>query len=249
FVQEIQEGDYAVVPHGPQFYVAEVTGPALYDASKRENDASHRRPVRWLNGKKPIPRALASARLQARMKARHTIAYAGDLVEDIERVLKDAEEGKSPSLSQDIRQGLKEVVRRELLSGRMNPERFEGVVLRLMEGLGATEAWIVPRASDKGADVLAQFTLAGAFDFTVGVQAKYYNRPAPMGREAVDQLARALREGVAQLGLVVTVGEVASEAYEAAREYLEKEGLKIGIMDGEELVDLLVEKGLWEGLD
>ncbi|MEN2983326.1 MAG: hypothetical protein ABDH20_12830, partial [Thermus sp.] len=75
FVQEIQEGDYVVVPHGPQFYVAEVTGPALYDASKRENDASHRRPVRWLNDKKPIPRALASARLQARMKARHTIAY------------------------------------------------------------------------------------------------------------------------------------------------------------------------------
>ncbi len=41
------------------FFVAEITGAATYDVSKVDDDSAYRRPVRWLNDKKPIPRQLA----------------------------------------------------------------------------------------------------------------------------------------------------------------------------------------------
>ena len=64
FLKEMKPGDYAVVPLGGQFYVAEVVGGPYYDESHPV--AAYRRPVRWLNDKKPIPRELASADLQSR---------------------------------------------------------------------------------------------------------------------------------------------------------------------------------------
>ena len=59
FVREMKEGNWVVVPHGSNFYVAKVTGPATHDESKVEDDTSYRRCVEWLNNKKPIPRKYA----------------------------------------------------------------------------------------------------------------------------------------------------------------------------------------------
>jgi restriction endonuclease Mrr len=65
----------------------------------------------------------------------------------------------------------------------------------------------------------------------------------------VDQLAKALRAGVADMGLVITTGDVSEEAYQAAEEYLSQENLQISILDGRELAELIVDKGLWSAFD
>jgi predicted Mrr-cat superfamily restriction endonuclease len=247
FLKGMKPGDYVVVPSGGQFYVAEVVGDPYYDESQPV--AAHRRPVRWLNDKKPIPRELASAALQGRMKARGTLMDTSDLVEHIEKVLEDAERGETPNLARELRARMVEAVRQELTQGRMNPDRFEELVKRMAQAMGAAEVQWVPRRSDQGADVVADFQLMGGLLVTVGIQAKFYQPGKPMGRHAVDQLAQALRAGVAEMGLVITTGDVSEEAYQAAEEYLSRENLQIGILGGKELAELIVDKGLWSAFD
>jgi len=99
FLKEMKPGDYVVVPSGGQFYVAEVVGGPYYDESHPV--AAHRRPVRWLNDKKPIPRELASDALKKRLNHPGTVLrtkkqVAPILVEDIEKVLEDARRGETP---------------------------------------------------------------------------------------------------------------------------------------------------------
>jgi predicted Mrr-cat superfamily restriction endonuclease len=243
FLKEMKPGDYVVVPSGGQFYVAEVVGDPYYDESHPV--AAHRRPVRWLNDKKPISRELASRALQSRMKARGTLLDTSDLVADIEKVLEDAKRGETPNLAEELRARMVEAVRQELTQGRMNPDRFETLVERMAKAMGAVEVKWVPRRSDQGADVIADFQLMGGLLVTVGIQAKFYQPGKPMGKDAVDQLAQALRAGVADMGLVITTGDVSEEAYQAAGEYLSRENLRIGILDGRELAELIVDKGLW----
>ena len=115
--------------------------------------------------------------------------------------------------------------------------------------MGAAEVKWVPRRSDQGADVVADFQLMGGLLVTVGIQAKFYQPGKPMGRHAVDQLAQALRAGVAEMGLVITTGDVSEEAYQAAEEYLSRENLRIVILDGRELAEFIVDKGLWSTFD
>jgi restriction endonuclease Mrr len=89
----------------------------------------------------------------------------------------------------------------------------------------------------------------GGLLVTVGIQAEFYQPGKPMGKDAVDQLAQALRAGVAEMGLVITTGDVNEEAYQAAEEYLSQENLRIGILGGRELAELIVDKGLWSAFD
>ena len=83
-------GDIVVVPDGPMFYVAEVSGPPTYDELQIENDSAYRREVTWLNEKKAIPRALAKSALVSRMKTQGTSAYASDLLSQIMECIKIA---------------------------------------------------------------------------------------------------------------------------------------------------------------
>jgi predicted Mrr-cat superfamily restriction endonuclease len=99
FLKEMKPGDYVVVPSGDQFHVAEVVGNPYYDESHPV--AAHRRRVCWLNGGKPIPRELASAALQSRMRTPGTLLRTSKLVADIvvadiEKVLEDAKRGETP---------------------------------------------------------------------------------------------------------------------------------------------------------
>jgi predicted Mrr-cat superfamily restriction endonuclease len=252
FLKEMKPGDYVVVPSGGQFYVAEVVGDPYYDESHPV--AAHRRPVRWLNDKKPIPRELASDALKNRLNLPGTLLHtsklvADILVADIEKVLEDAKRGETPNLARELRARMVEAVRQELTQGRMNPDRFEELVERMARVMGAVEAKWVPRRSDQGADVIADFQLMGGLLVTVGIQAKFYQPGKPMGKDAVDQLAEALRAGVADMGLVITTGDVSEEAYQAAEEYLSRENLRIGILGGRELAELIVDKGLWSAFD
>jgi predicted Mrr-cat superfamily restriction endonuclease len=67
FLKDMKPGSWVVVPHGNEFFVAEVVGPARYEASKIGDDSAYRRTVRWLNAGGGVPRALARAALQSRM--------------------------------------------------------------------------------------------------------------------------------------------------------------------------------------
>ena len=135
FLNEMNVGDWVVVPYwGGVFYLAEVIGAAFYDGSKsaRDADSCYRRPVKWLNGKQPIPRKFARSKLISRMKTQQTSAEAGDLVDDIFEALrlavKKSTRAQSPSadlFSDQLRVEMIETVLHQIKWSKRSENRAE----------------------------------------------------------------------------------------------------------------------------
>jgi restriction endonuclease Mrr len=240
----MKPGDLVVVPHGPDFFVTEVSGPATYDRTKIDDDTAYRRPARWLNGGNPIPRQIARSALLSRMKTQGTSAVATDLLDEIKECLSLAERGQAPTFQTDLQARLIRELLAELRSGRMDSFGFERLIQRVLRDLGAEEVRIVPRREDKGADLLATFRVAGTFQQVVAVQAKHWQPEPPVSREVVEQLIRGIEAESANLGMVVTSGSISEEAVQAAEQYFEETGVRIELLDGEQFAKLMVEHGI-----
>lgn len=244
FIREMKPDDLIVVPNGGNFLVAEVAGPATYNPAKVDDDSAYRRAVRWLNGGKPISRQLARSALVSRMKTQGTCAGATDLLDEIKQCLHLAAGGQTPTFHTDLQARLIREVLAEMRSGRIESFGFERLIQTVLRGLGADEVRIVPRNQDKGADILATFRVAGAFQQVVAVQAKHWQPEPPVSRCVVEQLIRGIEAESANLGMVVTSGSISDEAVTAAEEYFEEKGIRIGLLDGEQFAKLIVEHGI-----
>jgi predicted Mrr-cat superfamily restriction endonuclease len=244
FIRDMKPGDLVVVPYAAEFFVAEIVGPATYDSSKIEVGSAYRRSVRWLNGKKPISRQLARAALLSRMKIQGTSANATDLLDEIKECLTLAAHGEAPTFQSDLQSRLVREVLAELHGGRIESFGFERLIQTVLQGLGAEEVCIVPRSEDKGADLVATFRVAGAFQQSIAVQAKHWQPEPPVGRDVVEQLIRGIEAESANLGMVVTSGSISDEAFQAAEQYFEDKGVRIELVDGEQFAKLIVEHGI-----
>lgn len=247
FLREMNLGDWVVVPHrNSTFYVAEITGNPVCDTSPKAlaNDAAYRRSVRWLNGKKPIKRGLARARLISRLKIQGTSASATDIIPEIAAVLQLAAQGSGSEqlFAEALRLEMVKSVRRQIEEGHMSERKFEELVCQVLLGVGASSAKIIPRRKDKGVDIVAQFAVGLIDQIGVGVQARYYRGRCNSG-EFVDLIRGMEEEGVAR-GWFVTSGDFAEDAEEALRQQLEGKNLEIQLVDGETFAGLIVDAGL-----
>lgn len=198
FIRDMKVGDLLVTPHGAGFYVGRIAGPAFHLPERAEEDTAYRRKVEWLNGKAPILRETARAALQSRAKVQGTSADATDLLSEIMECLGDAERKEHRTFDEDLKTRLAREALDEMRSGRLDSFRFEHLVRSVLLGLGATEARIVPRLQDKGADILASFLVAGAFRLLVAVQVKHFSAGAARrsgGRAPVDSGHRGRGRG------------------------------------------------------
>lgn len=244
FIREMNEGDLVVVPYFSDFYVAKIDGPTIYDKNKIDEDTAYRRPVKWLNDKRPIPRSIAKSALISRMKTQGTCTYAIDLINDINECIKIAISGKKPTFEGDLQDRLIKETLEEIRCGRMDSFGFEKLIQTILYGLGAEDSRIVPRSQDKGADIVASFSVAGAFNQVVAVQAKHWQADPPVGKDVIEQLIKGIEAESANLGMVITSGTVSDEAYTAANEFFEEKGIKIELVDGEQFAKLIVENGI-----
>src|SRR5580704_10855981 len=183
FLRDMNVGDLVVVPHGSEFYVSEVKGGPTHDPARSDEDTSYRRNVIWLNEKKPIPRALARSALISRMKTQSTCADATDLLAEIKDCLAISTSGRMPTFQGDLQSRLIRETLDEMRIGRIEDYGFERLIRDVLIGLGAEDARIVPRNLDKGADIIASFRVAGAFQQIVAVQAKHWQPEPPVGKE------------------------------------------------------------------
>lgn len=244
FLRDMKPGDLLVVPHGRVFYVGKIAGPPRYDSEKVQEDTAYRRPTEWLNNKEPIARRLARAALQSRMKIQGTSADASDLVAEIIECVTIAQGGQTPTFGSDLRHRLAQETLDEIRSGRLDSYGFERLLEQLFLSLGAEEAHIVPRQEDKGADILATFVVGGTIRLLIAVQAKHFQPDPPVGPAVVAQLIRGIEAESADVGIVATSGSFSSEAVEAADAYYEEKGVRIELVDGDQLATMIVEKGL-----
>jgi predicted Mrr-cat superfamily restriction endonuclease len=244
FVREMQIGDLVVVPSGPKFYVAEIIGDAVYLPERLNDDTSYRRAVRWLNGKKPIPRSYAKAALISRMKVYGTSATATDLLEEINDALTRAASGSKPSFKVELQSALVAETVTHLRSGHIDNFGFEELIKELLIEMGAKNAEVVARRLDKGADVLATFRVAETFQYTLAVQAKHWNGSNPVTRKVVEQLIDGIEASNANLGMVITSGTIDESAVQAAMTYTEATGVLVELIDGEQFAKMLIEQGI-----
>jgi predicted Mrr-cat superfamily restriction endonuclease len=244
FVRGMKTGDLVVVPYWADFYLAEIVGPATYDPALSGDDSSYRRNVRWLNNKQPIPRRIAPSALISRMKIQGTSADALDLLEAIKTCLAVASTGEVPTFHNDLQARLIREVLAELREGRMESYGFERLIATVLQSLGSKDVRIVPRGKDKGADLLATFLVAGAFQQVVAVQAKHWQPEPPVGPDVVQQLINGIEAESANLGMVITSGTISEEASQLAEQYFVDKGIRIELIDGFQFAKLIVENGI-----
>jgi predicted Mrr-cat superfamily restriction endonuclease len=237
FIREMKKGDFAVVPDTGQFYVAMVTGEARYEETHRNDDTAHRRRVEWLNGGQPLPRELASAGLQSRMKVFQTTAWAAEFTEEIKKLL--AGDKIARPVGDDIAQSIREVLLQQLRHGRMNDRSFERYVAAVMKQIGCSDVRLIARPHDKGADIRA---FHDALSVPIAVQVKWHNDPQVLtGRDCIDELENGMETG--DVGWAVTLGKFGPDA-EKRTEELRNENLLIRLIDGDELARLAIEHGV-----
>lgn len=245
FIREMVPGTWVVVPRPGRFLVAQVTGDVVYDESRIADDSAYSRPVQWLNNGQSIPRRIARAALQSRMKAQGTTASATDLIADIADCLALAGQPSSaqPTFGSDLRSRLISQTLEELQSGRIDSYGFERVVAAWLRATGGKAVRIVDRRSDEGADVVATFRVAGALQLRIAVQAKHYGRGPAIGKHVIDQLLSGMDAEDADIGIVASSGSFSDEAVDYARA-LESQGRHVELVDGEDLAALIVDCGL-----
>jgi predicted Mrr-cat superfamily restriction endonuclease len=239
FIRDMKSGDYVVVPHDTDFYVAQIVGHAYHDPEKIGEDTAFRRKVKWLNGKKPIPRNKAPSALYSRMKIQGVSAYAYDLVEEIRSIIEDMEDGVEITFAEQLTDRLAQTALEQMRRGLMNERKFEKLVALVLQRLGATTT-ITPRSQDKGDDIVASFKHIGV---TVVAQVKYHTNPDwKTDIEAVRQVLTGMEKHDADLGWVVTCGRFSDEAKQEGE--LGSSPRRIRLIEGDELAKMVVAFGI-----
>lgn len=121
---------------------------------------------------------------------------------------------------------------------KMDPYKFEHLVRILLEEMGYTDIEVTPPSNDKGVDVVASIEL-GISSIREVVQVKRHT--GSINRTVIDQLRGSLHRFKAFRGTIITTGSFSAGAKNAA---LEQGVAPITLIDGEKLLDLLIEYGI-----
>ena len=240
FINEMNEGDYVIVPHHSSFYVCQVLGSAEYVEEAIAYDAAHQRSVKWLNNKQPIPRVRAAAKLQLRMKARQTCIRAFDLVDEIERTLKE-----DSTFNEELQDKLVTITQKEIVMGKMNDWDFEKLIKTILTNLTKGEVDIIPRQLDKGVDIIAKISIADIGEYTLAVQVKHHDPTVGFtDTKAIDQLIEGMLFEGADIGWLVSSGKFSDSMYDYKNAKEDEEGLKIDLIDGKDLAEIIIRNGI-----
>jgi restriction system protein len=130
---------------------------------------------------------------------------------------------------QEVRESI-----RDLLS-EMDPHAFEGLIKQLLQDIGYENVEVTSPSNDKGVDVVADIEL-GITSVREVVQVKRH--AANVQRPVLDALRGVLHRFRAVRGTIITTGGFSKGTQEAAFEH---GAAPITLIDGEKLVDLLIE--------
>lgn len=127
-------------------------------------------------------------------------------------------------------------LQRVLLS--MNPYGFERLVQRLLRESGFSNVEVTRRSGDGGIDGYGRFKINGIFSFKVAFQCKRYSHSVPASdiRDFRGSLTTDIEKAI-----FITTSAYSTPAMEEAA----KQGkIQIDLMDGEDLMDKLLECGI-----
>lgn len=141
----------------------------------------------------------------------------------------DAEESAEVALRNGVRSAVP----------ALSPAGFESLCKRLLTELGLAQLQTVGQAGDRGIDIEGHLRVSPVVSFRVGVQCKRYLDGNKVVPHHIRELQGAL--GPFDRGIFVTTSVFTKQAEEQAS----SPGYKpIDLIDGERLIDLLIEKNV-----
>lgn len=121
---------------------------------------------------------------------------------------------------------------------KMNPYQFEHLIKRMLEAMDYENVVVTSPAKDKGVDVVGEIEL-GITRVREVIQVK--RQQSNVGQPIVSQLRGSLPLFGADMGSIITTGGFTKQAKEIA---IVPSGTPITLIDGEKLLDLLIENNI-----
>ena len=232
FCEDMKPGDYVITPsenNDTLYYGKVLDEPYRYEANPTDTcPYRHRRSVKWSN--KTASRSTFSVPFQNTIRSSLTVFSVSQASEFLAAI--DAEGYEPPSEApayNPYKSALEQIL-------TLDAQEFEILVSHLLTAVGFEETEVTGKTGDGGVDATGLLNVSNLARIRVYVQAKRYKLGAKINATVVKQLRMAIPTG--GQGAFITTADFQSKAYDVATE----QGFpRIGLINGRQLVDLLVE--------
>lgn len=232
FLLDMQAGDYVITPAADTDFLhyGEINPDPSYVFALGDDGCPyrHRRTVKW--AKKRLQRGDFSVPFQNTMRSSLTVFAVSQREEFFEAVGRSDLAPKTVVSTYDPYQ----VVLEQVLA--LDAKEFEILVGHLLTALGFEGSEVTGKSGDGGVDAKGELNVANLAKVKVFVQAKRYQLGSKVAASTVKQLRQAIPFG--GQGAFITTADYQSAATEVA---LEPGFPRIGLINGRQLVDLLIE--------
>lgn len=232
FLLDIAAGDVVITPDANTERIRYgIVGPNpsyFFSPGDKALPFPHRRRVQWAS--EPLLRSTLSVPLQNTLKSSLTVFNISQIDEILNAIgLGDKVE---PSTSKPYKPY--DAVLNQVLT--LDDKEFEILVGHLLTAVGFEGSEVVGKTGDGGVDATGELDVAGLAKVKVFVQAKRYALGNKVNATVVKQLRMAIPFG--GQGAFITTADFQSKAFDIA---FEAGFPRIGLVNGSQLVDLLVE--------
>lgn len=231
FLLEIQAGDYVITPAADTEWVhygQVAEDPSYFYATEDDGcPYRHRRRVRW--AKQRLKRGDFSVPFQNTMRSSLTVFAVSQRDEFLVAIGLAEAVPKIAAPYDPYRVVLEQVL-------ELDDKEFEILVGHLLTALGFEGSEVTGKTGDGGVDATGELNVAGLAKVKVFVQAKRYKLGSKVNAGVVKQLRQAIPFG--GQGAFITTADYQGAAADVA---LEAGFPRIGLINGRQLVDLLVE--------
>ncbi|MDE2861399.1 MAG: restriction endonuclease [Chloroflexota bacterium] len=229
FFLEIKAGDYIITPTDDTEklrYGKMEAGPCYY--SPEDSDGCpypHRRKVSWFESR--LKRSEFSVPFQYTLGAAKTAFRVSHTEEFLVKI------GEKPPVQKPQFDPYR-VVLQQILD--LDAEEFELLVGHLLEAVGLRDVEVIGKPGDGGADATGELNVPNLAKVKVIVQAKRYRLGKKVNTSDVLKLRQVTP--IDAQGALITTADYPAKAREAAND---PRFQRIGLVNGHDLVDLLVE--------
>ncbi|MGJ0394336.1 MAG: restriction endonuclease [Methylocystis sp.] len=228
---EMQAGDIVITPDANTelLWYGRLIGEPAYSFVADDPSCyfANRRPVRWAT--EPLKRSGLSVPLQNTLRSSLTV-YAISQVDELLAAIGEPVIPKTTLARYDATGAVLDQIL------KLDDKEFEILVAHLLTALGFEGSEVTGKSGDGGVDATGELNVANLAKVRIYVQAKRYKRDTSISAATVRGLRQAIPFG--GQGAFITTAKFQQKAYEVA---LEAHFPRIGLINGEQLVDLLVE--------
>jgi restriction system protein len=230
FLLDIAEGDYVITPAADTEllrYGRVGPDPSYYYAGGDGCPYKHRRRVQWAEG--ALSRGDFSVPFQNTIRSSLTVFAISQRAEFLAAI------GRADLLPKvvAVQYDPYRVVLEQVLE--LDDKEFEILVGHLLTALGFEGSEVTGKTGDGGVDAIGELNVANLAKVKVFVQAKRYKQGSRINASTVRQLRQAIPFG--GQGAFITTADFQPAASDVA---LESGFPRIGLVNGRQLVDLLV---------